>query len=237
MFKKIIGFCLVSTFFLASLSFAEGTKPVQFSIFSPIQIFSAKNSISGLRFNLIYSDNKNISGLTLSTGWNNTKADIKGIELGVANWAGGLSYGWRNSLLNYTGKRFVGLDIGAVNIVKGDATGVELGIANWNWGFSHGYQGGVVNYTDKSFVGWQDGVVNITKGDFSGLQTGVVNYTGASTTGLQLGLLWNYAKQMNGLQISFFNGTDSLDGVQIGLINYNGNGDPMEGMVFVNWSF
>ncbi|MCX5700362.1 MAG: hypothetical protein NTZ63_02315 [Candidatus Omnitrophica bacterium] len=237
MVKKILGIFLVFLFCATGLVFAEGRKPVQFSIFSPIQIFRAKDSIGGLRFNLIYGDNKNMSGITLSTGWNNTSGDMKGVELGAVNWTDGVSYGWRNSLINYTGKRFVGLDIGAVNIVKGDATGVELGIGNWNWGFFHGYQGGVINYADNRFVGWQDAVVNLTKGDCSGLQTGVVNYVGSSMTGLQLGLLWNYAKQMNGLQVGFFNGSDSLNGVQIGLINYNGNCDPMEGMVFVNWSF
>jgi hypothetical protein len=42
---------------------------------------------------------------------------------------------------------------------------------------------------------------------------------------------------MNGLQIGFFNGSDSLDGVQIGLANYNGNGDPLDFMFVVNWSF
>jgi hypothetical protein len=42
---------------------------------------------------------------------------------------------------------------------------------------------------------------------------------------------------MHGLQLGLVNYTKSLDGLQIGLANYNGNKDPLEFMVFVNWSF
>jgi hypothetical protein len=42
---------------------------------------------------------------------------------------------------------------------------------------------------------------------------------------------------MRGLQFGFVNYTKSLDGLQIGLGNYNGNKKPMEFMVLANWSF
>ena len=39
------------------------TKPIQLSIFDPIQIFNSDTSIHGFRFNLIYGFNRDVSGL------------------------------------------------------------------------------------------------------------------------------------------------------------------------------
>jgi hypothetical protein len=42
---------------------------------------------------------------------------------------------------------------------------------------------------------------------------------------------------MHGLQFGLINSTKSLDGLQIGLGNYNGDKKPMEFMVLVNWAY
>ncbi|MFA5224843.1 MAG: hypothetical protein WC431_06715, partial [Candidatus Omnitrophota bacterium] len=74
------------------------------------------------------------------------------------------------------------------------------------------------------------------KGEFSGAALGIVNYAEGPVRGFQGGIV-NSAAEMHGLQLGLVNYTKSLDGLQIGLANYNGNKDPLEFMVFVNWSF
>ncbi len=234
--KKILGLFLIFFCCLTSLVFAEGTKPVQLAIWSPVQLFSANDSIRGLRLNLFYTENKDVFGVTLGTGWAKTSGDMKGIGLGAVNWVDGLSYGFKGGLLNYTGKRSVGLDIGMINIGQGDTTGIQFGVVNWNEGFFHGWQFGVANDANGHFVGLQSGLFNYAA-EMSGLQFGLFNTTHSKTmTGLQCGVI-NYAAEMSGLQIGLLNITPSLNGVQIGLANYNGNKDPMVFMFLANWSF
>jgi uncharacterized protein YjbI with pentapeptide repeats len=234
--KKVGLFCLIISLCLTSLAFAEKTIPLQLSVWEPIQLVNSQNSIAGLRFNLLYTDNLDMSGLTLSAGWAKTSRNMSGIALGPVNWTNGLVYGFNAGILNYGGSRRVGLDVGMVNIAKGNATGAQLGITNWDFGYFHGAQIGVVNYTGENFVGLGLGAVNITKGDFSGFEAGIVNYVRGTTVGFQLGI-FNYAKNMSGLQIGLFNGADNLQGLQTGISNYNGNEDPMIWMALANWSF
>jgi len=219
--KKILG--LVFVFFcLTSLVFAEGIKPVQLALWSPIQLFPENDSIKGLRLNLLYTDNLNVSGLTLGAGWARTGGDMLGVSLGAVNWVDGLSFGFKGGILNYTGYRSVGLDIGVVNIGQGDTTGVQLGVVNWNVGFFHGWQCSLFNYVNGSFVGFQSGFVNMVNGNASGFQLGVANSVSGTMTGFQLGLV---------------NTTNSLKGIQIGLIDRNGSGGPMVVTLLANWSF
>ena len=220
--KKITGLFLFFLFCATSLVFAEGTKPVQFALWSPVQLFSADNSIKGLRLNLFYTDNQDVSGVTLGAGWAKTSGNMKGASLGAVNWTDGLSFGFKGGILNYAGNRSVGLDIGAVNIGQGDTTGAQLGIVNWNEGFFHGWQCGAVNYANGPFIGFQDGFINIAKDKFSGFQCGFINYVGGTMTGFQLGLI---------------NTASSLRGIQIGLVDYNGDGGNMAFMILANWSF
>ena len=234
--RKIGLLCLIIFLSLTSAAFAEKTSPLQLSVWNPVQLVNAQNSVAGLRFNLLYTDNLDSSGLTLSMGWAKTSRNMSGITLGPVNWTDGLSYGFNAGILNYGGSRRVGLDIAAVNIVKGNATGLQMGVANWNYGYFHGAQIGVVNYTTEDFVGLDLGAVNITKGNFSGFEAGIVNYVGGVAAGFQLGV-FNYAKNMSGLQIGLMSGTDNLQGFQLGASNYNGNEDPMIWMIFANWSF
>ena len=130
--KKITGLFLFFLFCVTSLAFAEGTKPVQLAFWSPVQLFSADNSIKGFRLNLFYTDNQDVSGVTLGAGWAKTSGNMKGASLGAVNWTDGLSFGFKGGIFNYTGNRSVGLDIGAVNIGQGDTTGAQLGVVNWN---------------------------------------------------------------------------------------------------------
>lgn len=236
MSRKFLGLFLVFFFCATSLVFAEKIRPLQVSIWSPVQLVSASNSIAGLRFNLVYTDNKDVSGISLGAGWARTGGGMKGIELGAVNWTDGLTYGFKSGFLNYTGRRSVGLDLAAINIIKGEMTGFQAGIANYNYDALHGWELGFVNYINGRFIGIQNGFLNIIEGDLSGLQTGIINSVNGAMTGLQLSL-FNYAASSNGLQLGLFNTTNSLGGLQLGLSNYAGPNAPIEWCPFVNWSF
>lgn len=236
MLRKLLGLCLIFSLWVTGLACAEGTDAVQLAIYSPVQLFSADDSIKGLRLDLLYTNNKDVSGITLGTGWARTRGDLKGVSIGAVNWTNALSYGLKVGLLNYAGNQSVGLDIGVVNISRRNTKGIQFGVVNWNEGFFNGWQFGVVNDVNGPFVGFQCGLFNYTA-EMNGLQLGFFNTSHSGTmAGFQLGLI-NYAAKMNGLQLGVFNATPSLNGLQIGLANYNGNKDPMVFMFLANWSF
>ena len=201
---------------------AEEVKPIQLAVFNPIQLVPEEESITGARLSLFYTVNEDVTGLSLVwLGVNRATGDVKGIEWGLGNWVEGSCYGWQAGILNYTGKRFVGLQYGMVNIAGGDFTGLQWGFVNWTEGFMHGAQFGVVNVSKNQSAGIDLGIVNFSEESFHGFQGGFINYAG----------------EMRGIQLGLVNYTKSLNGLQIGLANYNGNKEPMEFMVLVNWSF
>jgi hypothetical protein len=236
MIKKILGLWLVIFFCMAGLAFAGSVKPIQLGLFNPIQLFPADDSVCGLRFNLLYCDNVDMTGLSLSSGWTRTTLDMKGIQLGPVNWVDGVSYGWQVGLLNYTSGHSGGLDTSVVNINAEGKTGIQIGVTNWGKSFFHGWQIGLVNYLNGRFMGFETGFTNIIREDFSGLQIGTFNFVGSVMTGLQIGA-WNNAREVSGVQIGVINACRTLNGVQIGLGNYNDKGNPMPFMIVVNWAF
>jgi hypothetical protein len=236
MIKKLI-LSLLLVLGLVGMVMAEEAKPIQLSLFNPVQLIPETESIKGLSLDLIYVANKDVTGLSLTFfGVNKATGDVKGVELGLGNWVEGLFYGWQDGFVNHVGTRFVGLQSGILNITKGDLTGAQLGAVNWAEGFVHGTQLGIFNYSTGRFIGFQGGIVNVAKGEFSGAALGIVNYAEGSVKGFQGGIV-NSAGEMHGFQLGLVNYTKSLDGLQIGLCNYNGNKKPLEFMVFVNWSF
>jgi hypothetical protein len=237
MVKKILVLVVMGLAVIPQFVKAEEAKPVQLAIFNPCQLIPETESIKGVSLDLIYVVNKDVTGFSYTFfGVNKATGDVKGVEWGLGNWVEGSFHGWQDGFVNNVGARFVGLQGGMLNIVKGDLTGVQLGPVNWAEGFVHGAQAGLFNYSTGRFIGLQGGVVNVSKGEFSGAALGIVNYAEGSVKGFQGGIV-NSAGEMHGLQLGLVNYTKSLDGLQIGLCNYNGNKEPLEFMVFVNWSF
>ncbi len=201
---------------------AQETKFLQLAVFNPVQLVPEDQSIKGISLDLFYTVNKDVTGFSYSFfGVNRATGNAEGVEWGLGNWVEGYAHGWQSGIVNHSGKRFVGLQGGAVNITKGDFTGLQWGLVNWTEGFLHGVQAGVVNVSKEQFIGADLGLVNYNESSFKGFQGG----------------LFNYAEEMHGFQLGLVNYTKSLDGLQIGLANYNGNKKPLEFMVFVNWSF
>ena len=136
-------------------------KPIQLSLFNPVQIVPEDQSVKGFRFNLIYGKNAAVTGL----------------------------------------------DIGLVNITTALETGIQLGL---------------VSVTDGGFVGWQANFASISKGDSKGVQWSSVNY---------------HEGHFHGLQVAFVNYTDTMKGIQLGLINIINKGGFLPIFPFFNFSF
>ena len=113
-----------------------------------------------------------------------------------------------------------GLDIGLINRLGGDMNAVQLGIVNYVNGNAKGLQAAFYNQAH----------------DFSGVQVGVAN-TAQKTHGLQIGIV-NSAVDMDGLQIGLlYNSTDTLRGIQIGLLNFIWERKPVFFFPIINAAF
>jgi hypothetical protein len=79
-YYALFGLAVLTLIFILMPGQAQN-RTIQFSLFTPIQIFPEDNSIKGLRLNLIYGRNVSVTGLDLglinhtttgkSTGWQN----------------------------------------------------------------------------------------------------------------------------------------------------------------------
>ena len=129
-----------------STSLFSQSKPIQLSLFTPIQIFPEDNPISGVRLNLIYGRNVSVTGLDLGLVNHTTKELSKGVQFGLVGLVDYDFVGWQNNWINITRNNFEGFQWGSVNYAN----------------FANGLQLGIVNYT-RSMKGLQIGLVNIIK--------------------------------------------------------------------------
>jgi hypothetical protein len=125
-----------------------GDKAVNLSLFTPISIAKADDSVSAFRFNLIYGKN----------------TSVQVVDLGLVNHTtSGISKGLAWGAVNIVEADFKGAQLGTVNVVKGSFEGFEWGWVNYAQN-AEGLQLGVVNYAQK-LHGLQVGLVNIIKQD------------------------------------------------------------------------
>jgi hypothetical protein len=140
-----VGAALLLTM-LAVLPVAAAEKAVNLSLFTPISLAKAEDSVTGFRFNLIYGKN----------------ASVRVVDLGFINHTTtGLSKGLQWGAVNVTEGEFSGLQIAAININKGSAHGVQWGTVNYA-ATAGGLQLAFVNYA-QTIDGLQIGAINIIK--------------------------------------------------------------------------
>lgn len=116
--------------------------------------------------------------------------------------------GFRLDLFAGSNRNVSGLDIGTLaNLVDERAAGLQL------CGFYNRIGSGVGNLQVA-------GLLNRCEEDYKGLQlTSVYNEVGGTLTGGSLAVM-NQAKETHGFQLGVCNTTDTLVGMQIGLVNY-----------------
>lgn len=167
--KKMMGFAIFVVVALTmSISSPAPAQPVQssstpvgISLFDPIQWPDRSQSITGVRFNFIYANNRNLTGLDLGllVPFNKLQGDLSGVQFGLYNGVKGAGGG---------------IQFGALNHVRGDFTGIQFGVGNLNQGLTKGVQFGVYNQS-KSMSGLQLGLLNVTD-SLNGVQIGIANF-------------------------------------------------------------
>lgn len=122
-------------------------KPIQVALFNPVQIFPENNSITGLRLNIIYGKNVNVSGID----WgfvNSTTGKQVGAQWGFVNLVDNGFLGLQGGFVNLTDNKFEGLQYGFVNYHKGKVSGVQFGFINYA-GSMYGLQVGLINIINQ----------------------------------------------------------------------------------------
>jgi hypothetical protein len=142
--KKLYGLLILSLIIISTANLHAQDNPIQLSLFDPIQIVPNHESVSGLRLNLIYSKNVNVTGFD----WGLVNVTT-GKQLGV-QWGG----------VNITDGGVTGWQAGFVNISRGNFEGLQTSMVNYHEGHFNGLQFSVVNYT-ATLKGLQLGLINI----------------------------------------------------------------------------
>lgn len=143
--RRLFGFAILSLTLFAQPVLAQ-KKPIQLSLFAPIQLVSEENAISVVRLSLLYGRNASVTGLDWGLVSHSTSGTSKGAQLGF---------------VGLVDADFVGYQGTAVNITKGSFEGFQWGIVNYS-GHVSGFQLGLVNYA-MSMKGLQIGLVNIIR--------------------------------------------------------------------------
>ena len=143
--------CLLSVMLLMSISMIAVPamaidRPIQLALVTPVQIFPASYSITGLSINLIYGRNATVSGLD----WGLVTHTTTGKSIGL-DWGG----------ITITDADFTGFQSGWINLVSGNFEGLQLGLFN-HANYANGLQLGFINHANK-LKGIQIGLVNIIK--------------------------------------------------------------------------
>ncbi len=184
--KILLGMiCLISTMIFAETPFQLGV---------PGTNMPADQTVKGVRFNLLYGKNTNMSGLDVNILALGETNNFTGVQLPIFYGLGA----------NKVNNSFTGVGLGAANIHLGQSTGVVLGFVNYTNDFT-GLQWGFVNFNQKKSV-INLGGINFNEGE-SIVDIGFINY--AEKTTFQLGMV---------------NFTNDLQGIQVGFINFAKNG-------------
>lgn len=165
---------------------AEWT-PVQLALVHPVQVFPEKTDVQGLRINIIYGLNENVSGLDIGIA-NQVIDKFKGAQVGA------FPFGGVNITKELSGLQLAGF-FGGVNVTTGKTVGIQVS------GAAAG-----INYAGDVIGAQISGLllgVNIAK-NVKGFQACVIYNQADSMQGLQVGLV-NHCKQMKGIQIGLVN--------------------------------
>lgn len=218
-------------------AWADGTTPLQLSVWSPLQLFPRAWDVIGLRCSGVYAQNRHVYGLDAGL-FNSATATSGGLQVGAGNAVSALGFGF--VVFDAADKRILNLDEAGINR-KGETyagyTGLQLsllfnhaddlcglqfaGLGNRAVIFS-GVQ--VALGSNEGFCGrgWQVGLLNETLSAFYGVQSGGVNMCGQALHGLQIGAVNICDGEMHGLQLGLINFAYARGtaGVQVGLINF-----------------
>jgi len=138
----LMGFAIATLLFIPASTYAQD-KPIQVSLFTPVQIFPEDNPIKGLRLNFIYGRSVSVTGLDIGLVNHTTSGVSKGLQWGVVGLVENDFVGWQDNGVNIVQGHFEGFQWGIVNHAR-SASGFQLGLVNYA-GTMRGLQIGLVN--------------------------------------------------------------------------------------------
>jgi hypothetical protein len=99
---KLIGLLCLALILVPGSSGAQ-EKPIQLSFIGPtMQLVDDDADIKGLRLNLIYGINRNVTGLDYGLV-NRVRGDLKGFQGSLVGLAEGSFTGWQHNVINVAG--------------------------------------------------------------------------------------------------------------------------------------
>ena len=135
-------------------------KPIQLSLFTPVQLVPEKQGVSAVRLNLIYSVNRSVKYVDLGLVNLTSGGASSGIQWAAVAINKGTFSGWQSGFAAVTQARFEGLQTGVFTSAL-EGQGLQWGGVNMSDNWS-GLQLGIVNYAKRT-SGVQVGLVNIIK--------------------------------------------------------------------------
>ena len=186
--KFVLRFILVAL--LSAVPFtARGadTTPVQIALFNPVQIFPEQTKVEGVRIDLLYGVNSELSGVDWGLA-NRTIGTTTGMQIGA------FPFGGVNITGNLEGVQLGGL-WGGVNIAHAEVTGLQFAGILWGFNRAGSLHGGQIAGV---FAG-----INIADST-DGFQLATLYNQATRMHGLQLGLV-NVCRQASGVQIGLVN--------------------------------
>ncbi len=149
MAHKCWALCGVVIFALALMvsPAAAQEKPIQLSLFTPVQIFPEETPIKGVRLSLIYGRSSYVTGFDWGLVNHTTSGVSKGAQFGFVGLVETDFTGWQDNAVNITRGNFEGFQWGVVNYAK-HANGFQLGLVNYA-GTMKGLQIGLVNIIEQ----------------------------------------------------------------------------------------
>jgi len=155
----------------AGLVAQERTRPIELSLFSPIQIMGPEADIAGIRLSF-YGRNASLQGLDFSI-IGHTTGVTRGVQFGFVGLAEGGFQGFQNTFVNISKGPTTGFQLGLYNdAASGDV--LQVGVFN-RLGSGSGFMLGFVNWADD-FVGLQIGILNVIKASEGHIFLPIVNW-------------------------------------------------------------
>jgi hypothetical protein len=200
----------------ANLSGLIANAPFQASAIPNVSTHGTMNGqiVNKVSLNAVGGYNAGVDGFELGIIFNLDKGDVRSVQIaGVFNIVGGSVGGvqlgglYNNVLGNVNGVQLAILH----NSVKRDLRGAQLSLYNHVKGQVSGIQIAPVG--------------NIANKNVKGIQIAAIgNVVHKKFEGVQFGGLFNYARNLRGMQIGLVNIADTSSGFSLGLINYVRNG-------------
>lgn len=141
--KHLLRWILLLGLFVSFTALQAVEKPVQLSLFAPVQLFPEETSIKGVRFNLLYGKNTSVYGLDFGLVNHTTSGKTTAVQFGFLGIADADFFGWQDNHINITKGNFEGLQSGVINYAN-QMNGVQFGFVNYA-GTMNGLQIGLIN--------------------------------------------------------------------------------------------